>query len=186
LALALARPGGALVRAAALARIEPPRAMLDDLGARIARHGLAFDGRLRVACVERSTGRRVVFGAPGAPPATVAEAVQASCSIPWVHGPVRIDERDYVDGGVWSPTNLDAAPALRDTHVLCLAPMAGALGGRGRHGAIRAATASALALETLALRRRGAQVEVVAPADGDPDEHVRAIGYRQGRALATV
>lgn len=187
LALALARPGGALVRAAALARIEPPRAMLDDLGARIAAHGLVFDGQLRVVCVERATGRRVVFGAPGAPPATVAQAVQASCSLPWVNGPVRIDERDYVDGGIWSPTNLDAAPALRDTHVLCLAPMAGPLGRRERHGAIRAATLSALTLETLALRRRGALVQVVVPAGAaEVGEHARVTGYRQGLALATA
>ena len=38
--------------------------------------------------------------------------------------PVQIGGREYVDGGVWSPTNLDAAPAGRDTHVLCLNPTA--------------------------------------------------------------
>src|SRR5262249_52897156 len=57
-----------------------------------------FDGRLRVCCVDKGSGRRVVFGAPGAPPATVGQAVAASCAIPWVFAPVRIGERDYVDG----------------------------------------------------------------------------------------
>jgi NTE family protein len=184
LALSLARPGGALVRAAALARIDAPTASLDDLGARIARHGLRFDGRLRIACVDRARGRRVVFGTPGAPAATVAEAVQASCSIPWVYRPVRIGETEYVDGGVWSPTNMDAAPALRDTHVLCLAPMAGPLGTRELHPAVRAATAAAVRLETLALRRRGALVQLVAPEATDRGEHARTTGFRQGRALA--
>jgi NTE family protein len=184
LALSVGRAPGALVRAAALARIEPPHASLDDLGARIAGHGLRWDGRLRVACVERTRGRRVVFGAPGAPAATVAQAVQASSSIPWAYRPVRIGDEDYVDGAVWSPTNMDAATALRDTHVLCLAPMAGPLGTRERHPAVRAATVAAIRLETLALQRRGAIVRVVVPEQTDPAEHARIAGYRQGQALA--
>ncbi len=184
LALSLGRAPGALVRAAALARIEPPDATLDDLGARIAGHGLRWDGKLRVACVDRARGRRVVFGAPGAPAATVAEAVQASSSIPGIYRPVRIGDDEYVDGAVWSPTNMDAAPALRETHVLCLAPMAAQLGTRERHPAVRAATTAALRLETLTLQRRGAIIQVVVPEQDDPAEHARVAGYRQGRALA--
>ncbi len=184
LALSLGRAPGALVRAAALSRIDASRGSLDDLAARIAGHGLRFDGRLRIACVARARGRRVVFGAPGAPAATVAEAVHASCSIPGVYPPVRIGEDEYVDGAVWSPTNMDAAPALRDTHVLCLAPMAAQLGARERHPAVRAATTAAIRLETLELRRRGAVVTVVIPEPAPPDEHARVSGYRQGVALA--
>jgi NTE family protein len=184
LALSLGRAPGSLVRAAALARIEPPHATLDDLGARIAGHGLRWDGRLRVVCVDRARGRRVVFGAPGAPVATVAEAVQASSSIPGVYRAVRIGEDDYVDGAVWSPTNMDAAPALRETHVLCLAPMAAQLGPHERHPAVRAATSTALRLETLTLQRRGAHVTVVLPEQTDAGEHARVTGHRQGRALA--
>jgi NTE family protein len=184
LALGALRPGGRLVRAAALARLPHPDAALDDLRERIERHGLRFDGRLRIACVERESGRRVLFGAPGAPAASVAEAVQASCTVPWLHRPVRIGEHEYVDGGVWSPTNLDAAPALRDTHVLCLAPLGGPLGSRLRHPAIRAAATASVTVEALALRRRGAVVQLVTPAPDAEGEHVRMTGYRQGRALA--
>ena len=32
-----------------------------------------------------------------------------SCTVPWLFAPVRIGGREYVDGGVWSLTNLDAA-----------------------------------------------------------------------------
>ncbi|HYV16615.1 MAG TPA: patatin-like phospholipase family protein [Conexibacter sp.] len=184
LALAAANPISTRLRAAALGRIASPDAALDDLRERIAGHGLRFDGRLRVVCVERESGRRVVFGAPGSPKASVAEAVQASCSVPWTHHAVRIGEHEYVDGAVWSPTNVDAAPALRDTHVLCLAPIAGSLDGNPRHAAIRAATTTALTLETLALRHRGAVLEVIAPHDGEPGEHARLTGYRQGLAFA--
>jgi NTE family protein len=184
LALSLGRAPGTLARAAALARVESPDATLDDLGARIARHGLEWDGRLRIVCVDRARGRRVVFGAPGAPDATVAEAVQASCSIPWAYRPVRIGADEYVDGAVWSPTNMDAAPGGRETHLLCLAPMAGHLGTRERSATVRAATTAAIGIETAALRRRGAIVQVVAPEPVAPGEHVRAAGFRQGRALA--
>jgi NTE family protein len=183
LALTAVNPLSTRVRAAALGRLPVPEAALDGLRERIAGHGLRFDGRLRIVCVERESGRRVVFGAPGAPAASVAEAVQASCSVPWVHHAVRIGEHEYVDGGIWSPTNLDAAPALRDTHVLCLAPIAGALNG-ARHPAVRTASTAALALETLVLRRRGAILHVIAPQPGDPGAHVRLTGYRQGLAFA--
>ena len=77
-----------------------------------------------MTAVDRRSGRRVVFGSPGAPDASVAQAVEASCTVPWLFAPVKIGDREYVDGGVWSPTNLDAAPAGRDTHVLCLNPTA--------------------------------------------------------------
>lgn len=184
IALSLGRGPGALVRAAALARMEEPSRSLDDLHARIEAHGLRWDGRLRIVCVERTRGRRVVFGSPGAPAATVAEAVQASCSIPWVYRPVRIGEDEYVDGAVWSPTNMDAAPAGRETHLLCLAPMGGSLGSRERHPAVRAATTAAIRLELLALQRRGVRVTVVLPQPADPTEHARVTGFRQGRALA--
>lgn len=186
LALSLGRAPGALVRAAALARVEQPDRTLDDLGARIARHGLQWDGRLRIACVDRARGRRVVFGAPGAPAATVAQAVQASCSIPGIYRPLRIGEAEYVDGAVWSPTNMDAAPAGRETHLLCLAPMGGPLGSRERHPAVRAATTAASRLETLALQRRGVHVTVVVPEPADSAEHARVTGLRQGRALASA
>lgn len=183
-ALSLARPASSRIRAALLARIPPPRPALDDLRERIDRHGLQFDGRLRIACVDRESGRRVIFGAPGSPVASVAEAVQASCSVPWTHRPVRIGEREYVDGAIWSPTNLDAAPALRDTHVLCLAPTGGPLGAQPRHPAVRTAATAAAGIELQLLRRRGALVDLVVPAPADPAEHPRVTGYRQGLALA--
>ena len=121
-ALSLGAPGGALVRAGVLALLPRPRESLDALGERIRSSGVSFDGRLRVTAVDRGNGRRVVFGSPRAPDATVEQAVRASCSVPWIFAPVRIGDREYVDGGAWSGTNLDAAPAGRDTQVLCLNP----------------------------------------------------------------
>jgi NTE family protein len=112
-ALAAAAPGGALARAALLRGLPSGTIAPDDLRARIAAVGARFDGRLRIVALDRLRGWRTVFGAPGAPPASVADAVAASCAIPIVMRPVRIGGRDYVDGGVWSPTNLDLASAGR-------------------------------------------------------------------------
>ncbi len=100
-----------------------------------------------------------MFGRPGGPDTTVGRAVLASCAIPGVFEPVEIAGREYVDGGVWSPTNLDAAPAGRGARVLCLAPTAAA----GGIPPLRAFSSAALAAETLALRSRGAEVRTIAP-----------------------
>jgi NTE family protein len=158
-ALAGSAPAGRAVRAAALAAVPRGRRTLGGLERHLDRLGAAFDGRLRIAAVDRRSGRRVVFGRPGAPRTSVARAVLASCAVPGVFAPVEIEGREYVDGGVWSPTNLDAAPAGRGARVLCLVPTAAA----GGIPPLRAFSSAALAAETLALRSRGADVRTIAP-----------------------
>lgn len=172
-ALGVARPGGTLLRAAVLRVFPPGDGDHADLQELVRRRGARWDGRLRVCAVDRRTGRRVVFGAPGAPRATVAEAVAASCAVPWIHRPVDIGGRDYVDGGVWSVTNLDVAPAGEGTRVLCLNPTASLTIARtSPYAALRAAATAMTGLEALTVRARGARVHVVGPA---PDV-ARAMG----------
>jgi NTE family protein len=195
-ALMAAAPGGALARAALLARLPDTGERLDQLHANIERLGARFDGRLRVTAVDRQRGIRVLFGAPGGPPASVPDAVAASCTVPWLFAPVKIGGREYVDGGVWSPTNLDVAPVGRGTEVLCLNPT-----GRFRVtpgsalAAVRAFSRPQVATEALALRRRGARVRVIAPNDParvamgqnfmSPSRRAASLaaGYDQGREL---
>jgi NTE family protein len=189
-------PGGAAVRAALLRRGGRPTREIPRLRAALEEMGGVFDGRLRVATVDRATGRRVIFGAPGAPAAGVTEAVLASCAVPWVFRPVAIDGREYVDGGFWSAANVDAAPAARGAEVLCLVPTASARLAVDRLGALRAFASAGAAAESLVLRRRGARVRIVAPDpaavraigpnlfDGGRRREVEAAGYAQGRALA--
>jgi NTE family protein len=191
-ALNLTTPGGALARAALLRRLPRPDSTLADLRSRVEQSAARFDGRLRVAAVERRTGRRVVFGSPGAPRAGVGEAVEASCAVPWLFAPVQIDGREYVDGSVWSPTNLDAAPAGRETQVLCLNPIANITADHSALAVMRSVARSALAVEALVLKRRGASVRTLAPdaecaaAMGSnlmsraPRARVLAAAYRQG------
>jgi NTE family protein len=193
MALAVGSSGSTAVRAALLGRAPGADRSLTAIHDGIGATGARFDGRLRVVAVDRGNGRRVVFGAPGAPDATVAQAVQASCSVPWIFAPVRIDGREYVDGGVWSNTNLDVAPASRLTQVLCLNPIASLdIALASPFGMLRAIAGSTAGLETLALRSRGASVRMLGPEHDvarvmGPDlmdtrlrEEVLAGGYAQG------
>jgi NTE family protein len=197
-AAAAGAPAGALLRSLVLGRLPAGERRLDRLHRELSRSGARFDGRLRVCAVDRGSGRRVVFGAPGAPRATVADAVVASCAIPTVFAPVTIDGRQYVDGGAWSVTNLDAAPAGAESEVLLLEPTALPVEWRSAPGALRAALGAGGALELQVLRARGGRVRRVTPdaASGElmaaglmreePAQHVLAAGHRQGLALAGV
>jgi NTE family protein len=196
MALASATPGGAVARAVALKAAPRTQRSMPGLRRLVDENGARFDGRLRIVAVDRRSGRRVVFGAPDAPSAKVGQAVLASCAVPWIFAPVRIGEREYVDGGVWSPTNLDVTPARRGIEVLCLNPTASLAASRSVFGALRAFSQSTALAETLALRARGATVRTIAPdaraagamginlMDRGRVDQVLAAGYAQGRALA--
>ena len=197
LALGLAAPGGALARAALLRRLPRPRQTLDGLRERITLSGARFDGRLRVTAVDRRSGRRVVFGSPRAPTATVADAAAASCAVPWLFAPIEIGGREYVDGGVWSGTNMDAAPAGRGSLVLCLNPTASLPVTATLLSTFRRVSRSAATVEALALRRRGATVRTYGPdaacaqamgvdlMDRRKTGSVLGAGYRQGLEIAS-
>lgn len=190
LALPTMAPGGAFVRRFALARAPRGTRSLGGMGRRIDSLGTRFDGRLFVSAVDLESGRRVMFGKPGAPEATVGQAAEASCAIPGFFRPVSIGGRDYVDGGAWSPTNLDAARVSRGTRVLCLNPT-------GSLPAIGLASNGMARVEALVLERRGARVSLVAPDEGasaamgrnlmdpGPRRSVIAAGFEQGRRLAS-
>ena len=82
--------------------------------------------RLWLCVARRDDGGRVVLGRPGAPPATIVQAVAASCAIPTYFCPVEIDGVSYFDGGVHSPTSADV---LRDEGldlVVVVSPMSSA------------------------------------------------------------
>jgi NTE family protein len=193
LTLSTLAPGGAVVRRLALGRLPEGRRSLDGLGRQMDSLGVRFDGRLLVSAVDLGSGRRVMFGAPDAPRARVGEAVEASCAIPGYFRPVEIGGRRYVDGGAWSPTNMDKAEVARGTNVLCLNPT-GAMSSRA--AAIGLASRSIARIEALALERRGARVQMVAPdadaleaigpslMDASRRRQVIAAGAAQGRRLA--
>ena len=85
----------------------------------------AAGARIRTSGSSPATTRPAAaspFGRAGAPRADLADAVAASCAIPGIYHPVTIGGRRYVDGGIYSASNLDL---LRDEGfdlVICLNP----------------------------------------------------------------
>lgn len=77
---------------------------------------------LWVCAMDFDSGRRVVFGRPGAPAAPLSGAVMASCAIPGWFAPVRIGNRVYVDGGAISATSVDALAYAELDEVYVIAP----------------------------------------------------------------
>jgi NTE family protein len=197
LGLRFSEPGGRLLRRAMLARVPRGRRSLAELGEEVSRSGVDWDGRLRISVVELETGRRVIVDGSSGPELSVADAVQASCAIPGVFAPIAVDGRSYVDGGAWSPTNIDVAKVKAGSRVLCLNPNGSLRASRNLpFGAFGPLSRSAAAVEAAALRRRGAEVTVIAPDSGSAAamganlmsgrrrEQVIAAGLAQGRRLA--
>lgn len=157
--------------------LEPLRRMVD----RVSRSLPTGDGgpawpthpQVWVVAMDYGGGRRVAFGRDGAPPATLAEAVTASCAIPGWYAPSVIGGRRYVDGGATSPTSLDllAGSGLGEVHVL--APMASFAYDRPRSPVARAerrlrrtVTRRVLA-EATEVRESGTVVTLLGPGPED-------------------
>jgi NTE family protein len=126
---------------------------------------------LYLCTVDLYTGQRVAFGHPSAPPTSLPEAVLASTAIPGVFPPVRIGDRQYVDGGAASATSLDLATDDGCDAILCVAPL-----GYRNDGVvavrepklwapmlIRSLFARALSREVKEARAKGVQVFVIRP-----------------------
>lgn len=197
LALRSSEPAGKLARRVTLGRVPHGRRSLASLGRELERSGVHWDGRLRICAVGVESGSRVIFDGSGEPAATVSQAVEASCAIPGVFRPVVLGGARYVDGGVWSPTNMDVADVDRGTRVLCLNPT-GSSGSRAAnaYGAIAVVSRGVSSLEAAVLRRKRAKVRVISPdrscvdAIGgslmNPTNRAAVItaGLAQGRRLA--
>ena len=129
--------------------------------------------------VDYESGRRAVFGRAGGPPASLADAVVASCSIPGWHEPKTIGDRRYVDGGVHSVASVDLLEHEKLDEVYVLAPMASHRTDRPLSPAWRAERllrqmfAAQLDREVARVTRTGARVTVVTPGPED----LRAIGF---------
>jgi NTE family protein len=125
--------------------------------------------------VDYRTGRRVAFGRSDAPRAELPDAVAASCAIPGFYRAVEINGRPYVDGGVYSTSNLDV---LRDQSVelvVALNPMSSLHVGVPRTLAervaltMRQAAGRRLGSEAKRLRARGIEVILIQPTVHDLD-----------------
>jgi NTE family protein len=77
----------------------------------------------RAVATNVQTGEETVFAT-----GNTGKAVRASCSIPGIFQPVRIGDRNYVDGGVVSPVAVDAARRLGADLVIAVDISAGVSG----------------------------------------------------------
>jgi NTE family protein len=150
------------------------QALADRVGAGAVDSPTAWaDGRTWIVAVDYDTGRRAMFGREGAPPASLPDAVVASCSIPGWYAPVLIGGHRYVDGGVRSATSLGALARSGLDHVYVLAPMASLVTDRPAHTSdrlerrVRRLMTRALVREAGLLRARGIGVTMLTPGPED-------------------
>jgi NTE family protein len=126
-----------------------------------------------IVAVDYDSGRRVFFGRDGAPPATMPDAVVASCSIPGWYEPVVIGGHRYVDGGVRSATSLSAMAGAGVDEVYVLAPMASLVPDHPRHPVerlerrVRRLITRSLVADAQRLRSRGIRVTLLTPGPED-------------------
>ncbi len=64
---------------------------------------------LYLTATDLDTCERIVFGAEGWDDVPISTAVRASTALPMVYAPVKVRDRELVDGGIVSTTNLDIA-----------------------------------------------------------------------------
>jgi NTE family protein len=64
---------------------------------------------LYLTATDLDSCERVVLGVDGANDVPISTAVRASGALPMVYAPVRVHDRDLIDGGIVSTTNLDLA-----------------------------------------------------------------------------
>jgi predicted acylesterase/phospholipase RssA len=69
----------------------------------------ALDKELYLAATDLDTCERIVFGAGGWDDVPISRAVRASTALPMVYKPVEVHDRELVDGGIISTTNVDIA-----------------------------------------------------------------------------
>ncbi len=93
----------------------------DQLG--YAHHFDQLQEPLFVTGADIDTGERLVFGAGELRETHICAAVAASCAIPIFFQPIRIGERDVVDGAVAEATPLDIAAERGARRILYLNPL---------------------------------------------------------------
>jgi NTE family protein len=82
-----------------------------------------LDRELYVAATDLDSCERVVFGAEGFDDVPISKAVSASSALPMIYKPVRINRRDYIDGGLVSTTNLDIAVEAGAKFIIVVNPL---------------------------------------------------------------
>jgi len=78
---------------------------------------------LYLAATDLDTCERIVFGARGWDDVPISQAVAASGALPMIYRPVKIKDRELVDGGIVSTTNLDIAVEAGAKFIVVVNPL---------------------------------------------------------------
>jgi NTE family protein len=160
---------------------------IKDIIRRIVPEGWTDHANTWVVACDYATGRRVPFGRIDAPEADLADAVAASCAIPGFYRPVEIGGRRYVDGGLYSASNLDLLAGRGLDLVICLNPTStryrdASLNPLDRVAqAVRTAAGRRLGHEARKVRAKGTEVVLIQPVADDLALMGRNLMRRKGR-----
>src|SRR5450759_5157679 len=83
----------------------------------------ALEHELYLVATDLDSCERIVFGADGFDDVPISTAVRASGALPMVYAPVRVGDRELIDGGIVSTTNLDIAVEAGADLVIVINPM---------------------------------------------------------------
>jgi NTE family protein len=160
---------------------------IKDVIRRVVPEGWTDHPNTWVVAADYGTGRREPFGRPGAPEAHLYDAVAASCAIPGFYRPVEIGGRRYVDGGMYSASNLDLLAGHGLDVVICLNPTStlhkdASLNPLDRVAqAFRSAAGRRLGHEARKVRAKGTRVVLIQPVADDLALMGRNLMRRKGR-----
>ena len=160
---------------------------IKDVIRRVAREGWTEHENTWIVACDYGTGRRVPFGRPGSPEADLTDAVAASCAIPGFYRPVEIGGRRYVDGGMYSASNLDLLADKDLDLVICLNPTStlersSPVNPLDRVAeAVRRGAGRRLGYEAKKVRATGTEVVLIQPQADDLALMGRNLMRRKGR-----
>ena len=78
---------------------------------------------LYLAATDLDTCERIVFGAEGWDDVPISKAVSASSALPMLYKPVKVKDRELIDGGILSTTNLDIAVEAGAKFIVVVNPL---------------------------------------------------------------
>jgi NTE family protein len=78
---------------------------------------------LYLAATDLDTCERIVLGAEGWDDIPISSAVRASTALPMIYAPYRVRDRELVDGGIVSTTNLDIAVEAGAKFIVVVNPL---------------------------------------------------------------
>jgi predicted acylesterase/phospholipase RssA len=82
-----------------------------------------LESELYLVATDLDTCERIVFGALGWDDVPISKAVSASGALPMIYKPVKVKDRELVDGGIVSTTNVDIAVEAGAKFIVVVNPL---------------------------------------------------------------